>query len=296
MRSHLARTSTWSALAVNAVLLAGTQGCGGNEPLQPAHSTSFYPVRGTADSGAAADTLHWVYRINGGQPITSTTSPGTTIQFNDEDVTAEGGSTVKTSVEATLASTNGGTTASGHESLDETDQVTPGSSPATISERDVNLTISVAAGSVQVSAMQMVKYMYTPPQATFFDRDDLDSLAIGFTESQDTQVAVTGTATASATGEATQSQTVSMTIPSSTTWVLVAKLPTLQVLGHDYTNVVEVQTTGTATDPMTATTQQANASIWLAKGIGMIREQESGTTFDSTGPVTVELVSTNLAP
>jgi hypothetical protein len=293
MRHHLGRTPTWLALATSAVIFAGTQGCGGNDPLAPAHSTSFFPVRGTSDSGAAAGTLHWVYRINGGQPLAAGTAvAGATIQFSDEDITAQDGAVIKTSLQATLAGSN----TSGHESVDETDQLTPGSSPATISARDVHIALSASGGGMQLTEALMFHYLITPAQATFFDRDDLDSLAAGFTESQDTQLAVTGSVTATVTSAGTQSQTVSMTIPSSTSWVLVDKLPTFQVLGHDYANVVEVQTTTTAVDPTTGASQQGNANIWLAKGIGTIREEQTGSVFDTSGPITTELVTTNLVP
>jgi hypothetical protein len=43
-------------------------------------------------------------------------------------------------------------------------------------------------------------------------------------------------------------------------------------------------------------TAQIVGTLWLAKGIGMIRSEESGTSLDVAGPLTEELVSTNLVP
>jgi hypothetical protein len=304
MREHIANVSsfrftglgTYFSLGLSAIVLAGGQGCGGSTPLQPAHSSSFYPVRGTTDNGASAGAINWVYRINGGQAVALSPPSAGAIQFSDEDVTARDGSDITTSLQATVTASDG-SNSSGHESLDQTDHLTPGSSPATVSERDVNIVVSIAGSGNQISDTEMLRYTFTPtPLPTYFDRDDLDALALGFSESQATQSAFTGTVTTTATGSPSQTQTASMTIPTSISWTLTDKLTTFGVLGHDYANVVEVQTTTVVTDPTTGMMQQGTANIWLAKGIGMIREDQSGSAFASTGAVTSELVSTSLVP
>jgi hypothetical protein len=290
---YLAWISRWFALASSAVIFAGAQGCGGDAPLPPAHSSSFFPVRGTTDNGAAAGTLHWVYRINGGQALPSNADPSMTIRFGDEQIDARDGSTITTSLGADLTATG----ASGHESVNETDHLTPGSSPATADEKAVDIRIVVTGSGMQENLAEMLKFSYgSTPLSTFFDRDDLDSLAIGFADTQTVQAVVTGSATATVTGAGTQTQSISMTLMSSTNWTLVDQLATFQVLGHDYANVVKVQTVTQAIDPSTGVLQEGDASIWLAKGIGVIRQEQTGSTFATTGPVTSELVSTNLAP
>jgi hypothetical protein len=60
--------------------------------------------------------------------------------------------------------------------------------------------------------------------------------------------------------------------------------------------VVVIQTASTATSSTTGMTAQIVGTLWLAKGIGMIRSEESGTSLDVAGPLTEELVSTNLVP
>jgi len=107
---------------------------------------------------------------------------------------------------------------------------------------------------------------------------------------------VTGSSTTTATGQNPQTQTVSETIPVSATWTLTDTLATFQVLGQDYANVVVIQMTSSATSSTTGTTAVVDGTFWFAKGIGMIRSEESGTSLDVAGPLTEELVSTNLIP
>ncbi len=272
--------STLLAFVISAATWGAAPGCGGSDPLPMAHSSSFYPVRGTGDNGAAAGTLHWSYRINGGKPITSSSTSGLSITFGDEDVLAKDDSTISYATNATLTGPGG---ASGNETIRQTDHLTPGSSPATIDKREVSLMVSASSGGTQTSTSELANYTFTPPQPTFFDRDDLDSLAAGFTESASFMAMVVVTTTESGPGASPQTQ--SMTIPATQTWTLMDKLATFQVLGQTYNNVVTVNAHGSAIDPTSGATMQADSRMWLAKGIGMIRAEEDGT-----------FLSTNLVP
>jgi hypothetical protein len=286
--------SSWLALAIATAIAAGgaAPGCGGgSDPLVPAHSTSFSPVRGVGDNGAAVSKLHWLRRVNGGQPLPVGSDPSISIQFRDTDVTAEN-DLITSTVDGTVFQ-NGATI--GHESVRGVQHLSPGSSPATVSEEDDNTTVTLSLSGVQMSENQALKYVYTPP-LTSFDQSDLDSMPAGTSGSFTSQALVTGSATLTASGQSPQTQTLSQTIPVSTTWTITDQLPTFQVLGQDYANVVVIQTASTATSSTTGMTAQIVGTLWLAKGIGMIRSEESGTSLDVAGPLTEELVSTNLVP
>jgi hypothetical protein len=285
---HLSNLQLWLAPLAIAVTVAAP-GCGGNDPLQPAHSGSFFPVRGTTEMGA--DTvIKWTYRINGGQPVALAADPGISIRFSDETVTAQGGSTITTSLSGTVIATG----VSGGESVTETDHLTS-DSPATVSERDADTRLSLSEGGTSLSETEMLRYAFgTTPLPTFFDRDDLDTLALGFSESHESTAAVTGTITASGTGVPAQSQTVTTSITDSQSWTLADKLATFDVLGTTYMNVVKVQRTTTVTDASTGTPQQGTGTLWLAKGIGLIREEDSASSVTGTDTLVSELVSTNL--
>ena len=284
------RSPSWLALAI-ATSVTAAPGCGGNDALVPAHSTSFAPVRGVGDNGAAVSKLHWLRRVNGGQPLPLASDPSVSIQFSDSDVTAED-DVISSTVNGTVLQ-NGATV--GHESANGVQHLSPGSSPATVSEEDDSTTVTISMAGNRVSQQQMLKYVYTPPVSAF-DRDDLDSMPVGTTGSFAGQAIVTGSATTTATGQSSQTQTLSESIPISATWTLTDTLATFQVLGQDYANVVVIQMTSSATSSTTGTTAVVDGTLWFAKGIGMIRSEQSGTSLGVAGPLIEELVSTNLVP
>ncbi len=285
------RFASHLVLAIITSLAAGALGCGGSDPLVPAHSASFSPVRGVGDNGAAVSRLHWLRRVNGGQPIVAMSDPSISIQFSDSDMTAEN-DLVTTAVDGTVF-VNGA--AVGHESARSVDHLSPGSSPATVGEEDDTLTVSLTMSGVQMSENQMLKYLYTPPLSNF-DRDDLDSMPVGTAGSFTSQAVVSGSVMATETGQSPETEMVSETIPISANWSIVDKLSTFQVLGQDYANVVVIQTTSSATDPTTGMTAEIDTKSWFAKGIGLIRTEQSGASLDVDGTLVLELVSTNLVP
>lgn len=286
------RVASHLLLAIATSLAAGAPGCGGgSDPLVPAHSASFAPVRAVGDDGAPVSKLHWVRRANGGQPIPSASDPTFSIQFSDTDTTVENDVVTGTVNGAILQSG----TAVGHESVQTRQHLSSGSSPATVGEEDDSLAVAVTLSGVQMTENQALKYVYTPP-ISIFDNDDLDSMALGTAGSLTSQAVVSGSVTATATGQSPDTETVSETVPLSMTWTITDKLATFQVLGQDYANVVVIQLTSSATSSVTGMTAEVNGTSWLAKGIGMIRSEQSGTNLDVAGPLTLELVSTNLVP
>jgi len=290
-RHRFGNRPAWFAVAAIAVTFAA-QGCGSHDALPPAHSASFYPVRGTTDSGGATS-LNWIYRVNGGQPVAAGATPGLTVRFADYNVTSDG-TVITTSINGAVGGSDGTVSVSGNESVMQTDHLTS-DSPATVSERDVDTRLSLAASGVSISEDEMLKYAFgTTPLPTFFDRDDLDTLAVGFSESRDSQAAVTASVTATVPGSPTQSMTMTTTLAASQSWMLVDKLATFQVLNQTYTNVVEVQRTTNVALAGAGTTDSGTSMLWLAKGIGMIREEDSGSSLTGTGTVATELVRTNL--
>ena len=82
-----------------------------------------------------------------------------------------------------------------------------------------------------------------------------------------------------------------MTLTQS--WTLREQLPTFQVLGQDYANVVVVESATIAEPANEAPTQDA-ATFWLAKGIGLIRGEDVVTQSSGTQTTLLELVETNL--
>lgn len=279
------------ALTICFAALAGAPGCGGSDPLVPAHSASFSPVRGVGDNGAPVNKIQWIRRANGGQPIPSASDPGLTIQFSDTETTVE--NDVVTGIVNGTIQQDGA--AIGHESVRTLQHLTPGASPATVGEEDDRTTVTVSQSGLQMTQDQSLKDVYTPP-LSIFDNDDLDSMPVGTAGSFTSQAVVTGAVSATATGQPPQMQTVSEFFSLSVTWTIMDKLATFQVLGQDYANVVVLQLTSSGTNTSTGTTSTVSGTSWYAKGIGLIRSEQTGTNLDVAGKLILELVSTNLVP
>lgn len=136
----------------------------------PAHSPSFDPVRGSLDSGAAAEMLYWRYRINGGkdQPVS-----GVSVRYMDEEVTATRGERIETSSDATLGAPSQSLT--GSVSSRVSDRLSS-ASPAAVTERTVETLSSTTTNGRSSTTEQKSKAMFSPARSVLFDRDDLDSL------------------------------------------------------------------------------------------------------------------------
>jgi hypothetical protein len=269
-------------------LLGAGAGCGGgsDEPPPPAHSSSFFPVRGTTDGGGAAD-LQWVYRLDDGAAVPFAPAPGSNIRYNDETMRISG-TIVTTSLSGTLESDDGAGVM-GVTSAVTTDHLSS-DSPATVLAREVDGRSSLTASGSRIMSRVMVMYTFgTMPEPTFFDRSDLDTLAVGFSESADL------TATASVTvSSGTQAMGGTETVSLSLAWTLQAIVPSFTVRGQDYANVVQVQERSSATESTSGAISETSSKAWLAKGIGLIRAETTTTQATGVQNDTTELVSTNL--
>jgi len=137
-------------------------------------------------------------------------------------------------------------------------------------------------------------YMFATPQPTFFDRSDLDTLAVDFSETATVHTTATVTATVT-DSSGTQSSTQNTAITNVVTWhLLQPDIATFQVLGKDYANVVQVHQVTTSTDDTTGQSSMGMNVIWLAKGIGIIRSETTTVGPSGTDNQVNELVSTNL--
>jgi hypothetical protein len=282
-------------LVLGCCLLGVAIGCGdpglpaAPPPPPPVHSPSFFPVRGTDDAGLPADQLEWVYAMNGGAPVPLNSTGGVTVSYADHHV-GVAGTTLTKSLNGTVASTDGSGWA-GTVSEQTTDHLSS-DSPAAVLSRELVDTSSVRTARSPLTYTHLVN-MYdfaAMPEPTLFDRTDLDTLAIGFSESVNTVATDNWTETGTGTLAGTQG------VGRSLSWSLQAVMPTFQVLGKEYANVVQVEevvtTTTTAGDPPQGT---ITSTLWLAKGIGMIRAQTTGIVASGVVETdTFELASTNL--
>ncbi len=256
-------------------------------PLPPAaHSSSFFPVQGVLDNGQPAGDLYWDYRVDHGQPHVNGFDSSQTFQFQDEIQTIQQATLTQT-LDATISGSASGTT-----SEVITEQIDLATS-AIQSTTDDDST-SIATGSADIN----LSYTWMPSSPGFFDRTDLDTLAVGYSESASPSASVTGTLSANGT-----MQSYSGTVSVSTSWSLQSKLASYTVLGVDYMDVVEVQVTSTANAQLTDSSGQSSTSTtttttneWLARGVGIIYGETTTQQQNGTDMSIVELVATNLVP
>jgi hypothetical protein len=253
-----------------------------------AHSSSFFPVQGVLDNGQPADELYWDYRIDHGQPHVSGTNPGVTFQFQDE---------INTVRQATLVVSDSATvsgSASGTSSSVITEQIDPNTSAVLSVSADSQANLSTGSSDI------MLTETWNMPVPQYFDRSDLDTLAIGYSENT---MAITGTVTGTVTVSGAGSQQATGTASVSSSWTLLDKLAQYTVLGVTYADVVKVQTTSVANVQIQSATGQTSTSMstttatgWLAKGIGIVYSENTTQQQSGTDTTVSELVATNLVP
>jgi hypothetical protein len=243
-------------------------------------------VQGVLDNGQPAGELYWDYRVDQGRPHVDGTNPSLTFQYQDE---------IQTVQQATLTQTATATvsgSASGTSSVVLSEQIDPATSAVLSTTSDSSASLDTGSATIDTT------YTWTPPLPGYFDRSDLDTLAIGTSDSTTVSPSISSTVTAGGT-----TQNLSGTGTVSESWTLVDKLASYTVLGVTYTDVVKVQQTSVANVQVTSSTGQSASSTattttssWLAKGIGVIYSESTTQQQNGSDTTVVELVATNLVP
>jgi hypothetical protein len=250
-----------------------------------AHSPSFYPVRAVDDTGQPAPLLHWTYRINQCQP---TTSMGITLTLSDEDQTIQG-STLVQSEGVTYDSPSG----TGMQTI--TEQLDPDA--GAIIQIDIDTSARLTNGAADI---MLTERFGTMPMPSVYNRSDLDTLQVGYSE---TIPASHGTVSSTVRSATTPVSTTG-TVDISGSWSLLDKLASFAVQGTTYLDVVKVQgvvmATASILDPasgaMSTSATTTTTVNYLAKGIGTIRSESTATQQSGTMTSVGELLGTNLVP
>ena len=303
--------STWQAIsrrllasgaAAACALLAGCGGGGGagtgadssaSSTYSAATSASFSPTTAKAANGQNV-ALHWVYAVNGGQPISANVGA---VSFGVSVATAE----VKldpTDLKRTVSMSGNVTASSAGESFGGTFTATigedlsqaTGKTLVTGSSARVNVTISngIDSGSADLTAAVTG---ITPPAEWLPDRESLDQMAIGFTTTIASAGTLNGTVTITDTSPIILSnQKTSL----SDRWTVLEKLASMNVRGRTYTNIVKLSRQTVAPD-FSGKLVPVTIFYWVAKGVGMIKGQGVYRVLNNDA-VVYELVDTNVGP
>lgn len=276
--------------------LSAVLGCGdGGLDTTALTSSSFSPSTATRPDGSPAALLWWRYRVNGGEPV-SANFEGISISVPFDEVLL----TVDTRSQHRSARTSGPISGS-VEGFDISGSYTVTSEQSLqIDERTFFLDdrlraeVRISAAGESAAAVADVTGAYDPPIPWFPDSSELDSLPEGFSDTINSSGDFSGTVTISATGFPTETTSVDERVTSSETWTVAQHMPSMNVLGTEYRDVVRVERRTSLPDPLTGNPTPTTIVYWVARGVGII-QAENVMRFLNT-PLVWELAATNLVP
>jgi hypothetical protein len=276
-------------------------GCGGKSQSStrqldktPVHSSTFSPRQATDQKGNPAEQLWWIYRVNGGAPVTADNEGMTmSCQFGDftyildpVDGTREGDTTGK------ISGSTQGQSVSGSYKFELDDETTHDQTATLVTKEHFVMTMNLAVqGQSANIAMDLVQVPQVPWE-WFLDRPELDTLEVGYTTSQNISQRVSGTVTADVAGNK-QSKPVDATATSTDTWTITGRQESTLVNGVAYSDIVTVQRDTMTPDLSgTGSPKPATYTYDVARGVGFVRAV--GLVQFSGQPLPLELVQTNL--
>ena len=256
-------------------------------------SESFSPISASTEKGETG-TLRWVYRINGGEPITASVDGQTVrMSFADLPLTIDP-SNLKRQGEltATIASPISGNIGTVFE-----EALVADSSRTLVVSQHIALNGNLDQDGEKAEFALTIDAVPSHALEWFLDRKDLDGLPIGYTLSdRNVRATVAFSGSISISGMGTQPIHGSSPAQYDEVWTVMSKLASMTVNGKEYANVVQVnrQTMVPNIGLTTSSPQVQTITYWVAKGVGMIKGTGQFTMLGQ--PLQVELIETNLAP
>jgi hypothetical protein len=283
------------AVVALGLAMSGLAACGTSSPGdQPASakSDSFSPSTAVDAMGMPTD-VWWKHRMNGGvaTPIEVNGLSGTATATDRLTRVSAGGMNESGSFSMTLVLSDGTTSATSHVTATQTQARTVGP-PSASTDLHLNEEEQVVGPGASIHLSLALASMYSMPVVDFGDRTDLDQLPVGHVD--EATVTTTSSATVNVTGggaPSTKSQ--SVTSSDHYVWTVKEQLPSMTVLGKTYQRVVRMEVLTDSTNQSTLEKKSAITTLWLAAGIGIIKQLQPPNDTLSF-PVTAELVDTNL--
>jgi hypothetical protein len=271
-------------------------GCSGSSGIHldqtPIHSDSYSPIQATDAQGQPAKQLWWLYRVNGGAPV-SVSENGMAMQMTFEDMVYSLNPvslTRELELKGTFTGSAEGQSMSGSYSCKATESITLGDTTLVRDQQieiDMNLSAAGQSGVVTMKVDQLPEV----PWEWFLDRTDLNTLPIGYTETQNIAQQVTGSIRISAGGQS-QSQSLNQAAQSTDTWTVTGQQASTDVNGVTYTDIVQIQRNTESLD-MSGNNQPVQYTYDVARGVGFVRSLGAAQVYNT--PLPVELVDTNLS-
>ncbi len=287
----------WS-VAVAAVFLMGCEEMRNESSSSgtSAFSASFSPVVGVTSDGSPT-ALYWTYRVNGGNPM-SMTSEGVymSMQVSDMQLTINPDTLQRL---VSFSATVGGDV-SGSISANSTETITLNTGRTLITDQDLRMDMNLGAQGATITGYMEVLTRPNSPVEWFLDREDLDTLGVGYVSdggNPTAMVTATVNLTVSVPGYGSQPAYESATEPAQyhESWRITGVQDSITVAGKTYYNIVVVERTTLVPDSSfsSASAEPTTITYWVAKGVGMVKGVGQYTIMGQQ--MTIELVGTNLS-
>jgi len=263
---------------------------------------SFSPISMNKDNGKPLK-LQWTYIINNGQPIVLTGPllqglDSVRLKFGNLLLTIDPKTLQRTAkITGHLVARLGARTAGGRFSMKIVENLLSGDEgKILISDETADFKVSIAAGGVTARIVADLVAQISPPYEWFLDRNDLDTLGIGYVYSASAPVTLNfqGSVCAKMFGRSECRDLDDSSIASPERWEVKQYYDHYQVGNRLYANVVEVtqDTVLPVFDGSTVNSQETTVTYFVAKGVGMIQGQ--GQYQFSNEALPIQLRSTSI--
>jgi len=263
---------------------------------------SFSPVTMNKDNGKPLK-LQWTYIINNGLPIVITGGQlqgldSLRLKFGNLLLTIDPKTLQRTAkISGNLVARLGTRTAGGRFSMKIVENLLSGDEgKILISDETADFKVSIAAGGVTAKVVADLVAQISPPSEWFLDRNDLDTLGVGYVYSAQAPVTLNfqGSVCAKMFGSSECRDLDDSSVASPERWEIKQYYDQYPVGNWLYANVVEVaqDTVLPVFDGSTVNSQQVAVTYFVAKGVGMIKGLGQYQFSDEALPI--ELKSTSI--
>lgn len=265
---------------------------------QKVSSDSFSPIRAKDVSGNN-ETLYWKYSINDGKSVTAEADNlSMNFDFSTIDMTIDPDSLKRTAdFTGKITGTAEGLSLSGDVEVSVDEMLASLDASTLVDGQNFQMDMTIKLMGQKMTANFDMSTDFDTPVEWFLDRDDLDTLPIGYVYDERNNITgmVTGTFEMSVPGMDNIKESINDPITSVETWEIIDKLDAYTINGTEYKNIVKVKRKTKMPEPGLSNVSFTDANIiyWVAKGIGMIKGEGQFSILGE--PLDVELVETNLS-
>lgn len=258
------------------------------------NDASFYPIFSKNKSGALQKN-YWVYKINDGKPqIINDSGMELRMSFNDLRVELD----PKRSEKSAFFDGTFSGSATGDFNTEVSQSLAFSNQTTLVDDQDIAIEMNMSVSGISLNIDIELNYELYSSSEWFLDRNNLDTLPIGYIHNESGQIDgyLSGNVSVSSSGFSNSSP-INESVKSADSWEIIDKLKSIRVQGKKYSNIVLVKRTTVSPSVSTGgalASDSVEMLYWVAKGIGMVKG--TGQYNFSGEELSIELVDSNLLP